>query len=103
VIFVGHVTKAGTLAGRKYRAHRRYGCLFRRRSISLAPDRALREESLRQHARSRAVRNDRRSLREVLDPGKLFVEQYGEGGPPSGSVITAAMQGSRVLLVEVQR
>src|SRR4029077_10868893 len=32
----------------------------------------------------------------------LFVEQYGPGGPPSGSVITAAMQGTRVLLVEVQ-
>jgi DNA repair protein RadA/Sms len=41
-------------------------------------------------------------LKEVLDPGKLFIEQYGPGGQPSGSVITAAMQGSRVLLVEVQ-
>jgi DNA repair protein RadA/Sms len=30
------------------------------------------------------------------------LEQYGPGGQPSGSVITAAMQGSRVLLVEVQ-
>jgi len=41
-------------------------------------------------------------LREVADPGNLFLEQYGPQGPPSGSVITAAMQGSRVLLVEVQ-
>jgi DNA repair protein RadA/Sms len=42
-------------------------------------------------------------LREVTDPGNLFMEQYGPGAaPPSGSVITAAMQGSRVLLVEVQ-
>jgi DNA repair protein RadA/Sms len=41
-------------------------------------------------------------LREVSDPGNLFVEQYGPGGPPSGSIITAAMQGTRVLLVEVQ-
>ena len=45
-------------------------------------------------------------LREVTDPGNLFLEQYGAaeqgGGLPSGSVITAAMQGSRVLLVEVQ-
>src|SRR6185436_12804345 len=41
-------------------------------------------------------------LKEVTDPGNLFVEQYGPGGPPSGSVLTAAMQGSRVLLVEVQ-
>jgi DNA repair protein RadA/Sms len=41
-------------------------------------------------------------LREVTDPGNLFMEHYGQQGPPSGSVITAAMQGSRVLLVEVQ-
>jgi DNA repair protein RadA/Sms len=41
-------------------------------------------------------------LREVTDPGNLFMETYGPSGPPSGSVITAAMQGSRVLLVEVQ-
>ena len=38
----------------------------------------------------------------MTDPGNLFLEQYGPGGQPSGSVITAAMQGSRVLLVEVQ-
>src|SRR4029079_14860713 len=41
-------------------------------------------------------------LKEVEDPGNLFMEHYGPGGPPSGSVITAAMQGSRVLLLEVQ-
>jgi DNA repair protein RadA/Sms len=38
----------------------------------------------------------------VSDPGNLFMEHYGPQGQPSGSVITAAMQGSRVLLVEVQ-
>jgi DNA repair protein RadA/Sms len=41
-------------------------------------------------------------LEEVTDPGNLFMEHYGGGPPPSGSVITAAMSGSRVLLVEVQ-
>jgi DNA repair protein RadA/Sms len=41
-------------------------------------------------------------LKEVSDPGNLFVEQHGPSGPPSGTVITAAMQGSRVMLVEVQ-
>jgi DNA repair protein RadA/Sms len=41
-------------------------------------------------------------LTEVTDPGNLFLEQYGPGGPPSGTVVTAAMQGSRTLLVEVQ-
>src|SRR5213075_147086 len=39
--------------------------------------------------------------------GNLFLEQYGPGADgkpmqPSGSVVTAAVQGSRVLLVEVQ-
>ena len=41
-------------------------------------------------------------LKEVTDPGNLFMEHYGPQGQPSGSVITAAVQGSRVLLVEVQ-
>ncbi|MGH7176608.1 MAG: magnesium chelatase domain-containing protein, partial [Tepidisphaeraceae bacterium] len=41
-------------------------------------------------------------LRQVTDPGNLFVEQYGKEGPPSGTVITAAMQGTRIMLVEVQ-
>ena len=44
-------------------------------------------------------------LREVTDPGNLFLEQYGPGRrqpSPAARVITAAMQGSRVLLVEVQ-
>ena len=41
-------------------------------------------------------------LREVSDPGNLFLEQYGPAGQPSGTVITAATQGSRVLLLEVQ-
>src|SRR5512140_320654 len=41
-------------------------------------------------------------LREVTDPGSLFVESYGGGQPPSGSVLTAATSGSRVLLLEVQ-
>src|SRR5207253_143466 len=45
--------------------------------------------------------------RGLTDPGNLYPEQDGagpDGRPmqPSGSVITAAMQGTRVLLVEVQ-
>src|SRR5687768_224074 len=48
----------------------------------------------------------RRPPRSTLFPYttlfRSFVEQYGPGGPPSGSVLTAALQGSRVMLVEVQ-
>jgi len=103
IFFVGHVTKAGTLAGPKIIEH--------------IVDTVVYFEGDRFHTHRvvRCVKNRFGSthevglfemtgagLREVADPGKLFVEQYGPGGPPSGSVTTAAMQGSRVLLVEVQ-
>jgi DNA repair protein RadA/Sms len=103
VIFVGHVTKAGTLAGPKIIEH--------------IVDTVVYFEGDRFHSHRivRCVKNRFGSthevglfemtgsgLAEVTDPGNLFVEQYGPAGQPSGSVITAAMQGSRVLLVEVQ-
>ncbi len=103
IIFVGHVTKAGTLAGPKIIEH--------------IVDTVVYFEGDRFHSHRivRCVKNRFGSthevglfemtgagLKEVLDPGNLFVEQHGPGGPPSGSVLTAAMQGSRVLLVEVQ-
>jgi DNA repair protein RadA/Sms len=103
VIFVGHVTKAGTLAGPKIIEH--------------IVDTVVYFEGDRFHAHRivRCVKNrfgsthevglfemTGQGLREVVDPGNLFLEQYGPGGQPSGSVLTAAVQGSRVLLVEVQ-
>src|SRR5688572_7669410 len=108
VIFVGHVTKAGTLAGPKIIEH--------------IVDTVVYFEGDRFHAHRivRCVKNRFGSthevglfemtgsgLREVTDPGNLFLEQYGPGPDgkarqPSGSVVTAAMQGTRVLLVEVQ-
>ena len=103
MLLVGHVTKEGTLAGPKIIEH--------------IVDTVLYFEGDRFHSHRivRCVKNRFGSthevglfemtgsgLREVTDPGNLFMEQYGKQGPPSGSVITAAMQGSRVLLVEVQ-
>lgn len=103
IFFVGHVTKAGTLAGPKIIEH--------------IVDTVVYFEGDRFHTHRvvRCVKNRFGSthevglfemtgegLVEVTDPGKLFLEQYGPSGPPSGTVITAAMQGSRVLLVEVQ-
>jgi DNA repair protein RadA/Sms len=108
VVVVGHVTKAGTLAGPKIIEH--------------IVDTVVYFEGDRFHAHRivRCVKNRFGSthevglfemtgegLTEVTDPGNLFLEQYGpgpDGRPmqPSGSVITAAMQGSRVLLLEVQ-
>ncbi len=103
VFFVGHVTKAGTLAGPKIIEH--------------IVDTVVYFEGDRFHTHRivRCVKNRFGSthevglfemtgggLAEITDPGRLFMEQYGPGGPPTGSVITAAMQGSRVLLLEVQ-
>jgi DNA repair protein RadA/Sms len=103
MLFVGHVTKEGTLAGPKIIEH--------------IVDTVVYFEGDRFHSHRivRCVKNRFGSthevglfemtgggLAEVADPGNLFMEHYGAGGPPSGSVITAAMQGSRVLLIEVQ-
>jgi DNA repair protein RadA/Sms len=103
MLFVGHVTKEGTLAGPKIIEH--------------IVDTVVYFEGDRFHSHRivRCVKNRFGSthevglfemtgggLKEVEDPGNLFMEHYGPGGPPSGSVITAAMQGSRVLLIEVQ-
>ena len=103
VVVVGHVTKAGTLAGPKIIEH--------------IVDTVVYFEGDRFHAHRivRCVKNrfggthevglfemGDRGLTEVVDPGKLFAEQYGGANPPSGSVLTAAMQGSRTLLLEVQ-
>ena len=108
VVFVGHVTKAGTLAGPKIIEH--------------IVDTVVYFEGDRFHSHRivRCVKNrfgsthevglfemTGQGLREVADPGNLFLEQYGPGengkpAQPSGSVVTAAMQGTRVLLVEVQ-
>ncbi|MEL7240285.1 MAG: DNA repair protein RadA, partial [Planctomycetota bacterium] len=103
VVVVGHVTKAGTLAGPKIIEH--------------IVDTVLYFEGDRFHSHRivRCIKNrfgsthevglfemTGRGLDEVTDPGRLFAEQYGGENPPSGSVLTAAMQGSRTLLVEVQ-
>jgi DNA repair protein RadA/Sms len=103
IIFVGHVTKAGTLAGPKIVEH--------------VVDAVLYFEGDRYHAHRivRCIKNRFGSTQEVglfemtgggllqvSDPGQLFVRPYGNEGPPSGSVLTCAMQGSRCLMVEVQ-
>src|SRR5687767_8039058 len=93
VVVVGHVTKAGTLAGPKIIEH--------------IVDTVIYFEGDRFHAHRivRCVKNrfggtqevglfemTEHGLAEVIDPGKLFAEQYGGQNPPSGSVLTAAMQ-----------
>ena len=103
VFIIGHVTKEGAIAGPRLLEH--------------IVDTVIYFEGDRFHSHRivRCIKNrfgsahevglfemTGQGLSQVRDPGNLFVEQYGPGGPPSGSIITAAMQGSRVLLVEVQ-
>jgi DNA repair protein RadA/Sms len=103
VVFVGHVTKAGTLAGPKIIEH--------------VVDTVVYFEGDRYHSHRivRCVKNRFGSthevglfemtgsgLTEVKDPSALFARPYGPEGPPSGSVLTAALTGSRVMLLEVQ-
>lgn len=102
VAFVGHVTKEGTLAGPKmvehivdtvayfegdrFHTHRILRCMKNRFGSTS-------EVGLFEMTGA--------GLQEVTDPGNLFVESHG-GNPPSGSVLTAATSGTRVLLLEVQ-
>ena len=103
IIFVGHVTKAGTLAGPKmiehivdtvvyfegdrYHSHRIVRCVKNRFG-------STHEVGLFEMTGS--------GLTEVKDPGNLFARPYGSEGPPSGSVLTTALTGSRTMIIEVQ-
>ena len=101
VIVVGHVTKAGTLAGPKIIEH--------------IVDTVVYFEGDRFHSHRivRCVKNRFGSthevgvfemtgdgLAEVTDPSQLFFNQHTEA--TSGTLLTAAMQGSRVMVLEVQ-
>jgi DNA repair protein RadA/Sms len=103
VLFVGHVTKEGTLAGPKIIEH--------------IVDTVVYFEGDRFHTHRivRCIKNrfgsthevglfemTGQGLKEVADPSRLFLEHFAGHGQPSGSVITAATSGSRVLLLEVQ-
>jgi DNA repair protein RadA/Sms len=103
VFLVGHVTKEGALAGPKLIEH--------------IVDTVIYFEGDRFHAHRivRCMKNRFGSTQEVglfemtgtglhsvEDPGHLFVHPHDKGNMPSGSVLAAALQGSRTMLVEVQ-
>jgi DNA repair protein RadA/Sms len=101
VCLVGHVTKKGMLAGPKLLEHVVDTVLY------------FEGDSHHDHRIVRCVKNrhgstlevglflmDATGLTSVQDAASLFLESH--TGSPAGSVITAAMQGSRVLAVEVQ-
>ena len=103
MLIVGHVTKDGTIAGPKIIEH--------------IVDTVLYFEGDNHHAHRivRCIKNRFGSthevglfemtgggLKQVRDPGRLFADRFGTRTPPTGSVLMAAMTGSRTLLVEVQ-
>ncbi|MBS0324922.1 MAG: DNA repair protein RadA, partial [Proteobacteria bacterium] len=101
VIFVGHVTKEGAIAGPRVLEHIVDTVLY----FEGDPHSSFRLV--------RAIKNrfgaanelgvfamTERGLRGVANPSALFLSQHAEGVP--GSVVMATLEGSRPLLVEVQ-
>ncbi len=101
ILFVGHVTKDGQIAGPKVIEHMVDTVLY------FEGDRGHQFRILR------AVKNrfgptdeigvfemSDEGLREVANPSSLFISQHESGAP--GSAVFAGMEGSRPLLMEVQ-
>jgi len=100
VLLVGHVTKEGALAGPRVLEHL-VDCVLQFEGERERTYRTLRALKNRFGSTSEAgvfeMRDD--GLAEVLDASARFV---GEATRAPGSVVLAAMEGSRPLLVEVQ-
>jgi DNA repair protein RadA/Sms len=100
VILVGHVTKDGTLAGPRVLEHL-VDCVLQFEGERERPYRELRALKNRFGSTNEAGLFEMRQggLVEVLDASARFVA---EATRAPGSVVLAAMEGSRPLLVEVQ-
>jgi DNA repair protein RadA/Sms len=100
VILVGHVTKEGALAGPRVLEHL-VDCVLQFEGERERPYRELRALKNRFGSTNEAGLFEMRSggLVEVLDASARFVA---EATRAPGSVVLAAMEGSRPLLVEVQ-
>ncbi len=101
VLLVGHVTKAGSIAGPRVLEHMVDAVLY------------FENEAGSRYRILRAVKNrfgaanelgvfmmTDAGMREVRNPSAIFLSHYEQ--PVAGSVVTAIHQGSRPLLVEVQ-
>ena len=101
VIFVGHVTKEGAIAGPRVLEHIVDTVLYFEgdphssfRLVRAIKNRFGASNELGVFAMTE------RGLRGVANPSALFLSQHAEGVP--GSVVMATLEGSRPLLVEVQ-
>ena len=101
IIMVGHVTKDGTLAGRKVLEHA-IDC-----SLLLEGETDSRYRTLRSHKNRFGAVNElgvfamtEQGLREVKNPSAIFLSRGDEQTP--GSSVMVLWEGTRPLLVEIQ-
>src|SRR5439155_1830774 len=101
VIFVGHVTKEGAIAGPRVLEHIVDTVLYFEGDTH-SSFRLVRAIKNRYGAANElgVFAMTERGLKGVANPSALFLSQHAEAVP--GSVIVATMEGSRPLLVEVQ-
>ena len=101
VILVGHVTKEGTVAGPRTLEHLVDVVLYLE-GERFHNNRILRGEKNRFGATEEIgiFEMTENGLKEVLNPSKLFLEERSQNIP--GNVVTATIEGTRALLVEVQ-
>lgn len=98
---VGHVTKEGTIAGPKTLEHM-VDTVLSFESTRSGPYRVLRASKNRFGSTNESAVFEMRGegLVEVENPSALFLAERPAGAP--GSIVTAALEGTRPILVEVQ-
>lgn len=101
VIIIGHVTKEGTIAGPKILEHI-VDAVIQFEGESHHSFRILRAQKNRFGSTNEIGVFEMREngLREVTNPSELFLSERDRN--TSGSVITASMEGTRPILIEVQ-
>lgn len=101
VLLVGHVTKEGTLAGPKVLEHM-VDCVLYFESDRGQTFRILRSFKNRFGATHEigVFEMTGTGLKEVANPSHLFLSERGE--KTAGSVVTASLEGTRPLLLEIQ-
>jgi DNA repair protein RadA/Sms len=101
VVFIGHVTKEGAIAGPKVIEHMVDTVLYF--EYGAADLRVLRATKNRFGSVDEIglFSMKERGLEEVKDPSRLLIHSR-NGPPPAGITVAAVFEGSRVLLIEIQ-
>ncbi|HEY9746115.1 MAG TPA: magnesium chelatase domain-containing protein, partial [Oculatellaceae cyanobacterium] len=102
LFLIGHVTKDGLVSGPKLLEHTVDAVLYfegdKYQNVRILRTVKNRFGSTQEIGVFEMIES---GLREIANPSELFMSQGGYGNRP-GSVITAAMEGSRAILVEIQ-